>query len=88
MVFRLEDFDDFLDCARDCQYVFFMKQQVREGVKISSSATGDESALNRRMLRSASVAVRFKDGTAGVRATLVKHPFTLRKEILIGKERL
>jgi len=57
-------------------------------VVISSSATGDESALNRRMLRSASVAVRFKDGTAGVRATLVKHPFTLRKEILIGKERL
>jgi hypothetical protein len=38
MVFRLEDFDDFLDCARDCQYVFFMKQQVREGVKIVAHA--------------------------------------------------
>jgi hypothetical protein len=34
MVFRLESFDDFVDCARGCQYVFFMKQQVRGGVKI------------------------------------------------------
>lgn len=38
MVFRLESFDDFADCARGCQYVFFMKQQVREGVKIVAHA--------------------------------------------------
>lgn len=38
MVFRLEDFDDFVDCARGCQYVFFMKLQVKSGVKIIAHA--------------------------------------------------
>jgi hypothetical protein len=38
MVFRLEDFDDFVDCARGCQYVFFLKQQVKGGAKIIAHA--------------------------------------------------
>jgi hypothetical protein len=38
MVFRLEDFDDFVDCARGCLYIFFMKQQVKDGVKIIAHA--------------------------------------------------
>jgi hypothetical protein len=57
-------------------------------VVISSSAATDDSVLNRRILRSANVAVRFKDGAAGVRATLVKHPFTLRKDIVLDRKRL
>ncbi len=38
MVFRLENFDDFVDCARGCQNVFFMKQQVKGGVKVIAYA--------------------------------------------------
>ncbi|MDG6918976.1 MAG: hypothetical protein JRN62_06020 [Nitrososphaerota archaeon] len=38
MVFRLEEFDDFVDCAKGCLYVFFMKHQVRDGVKIVAHA--------------------------------------------------
>jgi hypothetical protein len=54
-------------------------------VVVSSSVTADNSTFDRMMLRSADVAVRFRDSAAGVRATLVRHPFTLRKEVLVEK---
>ncbi len=38
MVFRLEDFDDFVDCAKGCQYVFYMRQHAKGGMRIVAHA--------------------------------------------------
>jgi len=38
MVFRVGDFDDFLDCARVCQLVFFMGLPFKAGMKIVAHA--------------------------------------------------
>ncbi len=37
-VLRLAHFDDFRDCAKGCRHVFYVKQQVNEGVRVTAYA--------------------------------------------------